>query len=143
MVHMSLFEWLWEGANPGPIGGVEVGGQDRSDRSRAMVIVSFLIASAGLGGWVYLVLAVFEVRSAAGLAGIGIATLAYLVLGYFVHPKADMSNVGWAGGLMDNPFRYSDDLNRLLLTVMIVLLPGRFIAEAMVDMVRLVKNAGK
>ena len=141
MVRMSLFEWLWEGANPGPIGGVEVGGQDRSDRSRAMVIVSFLFAAGGLAGWAYLVLAVFEVRSVAGLAGIGSATLAYLVLGYFVHPRADMSNVGWAGGLMDNPFRYSDDLNRLLLTVMIVLLPGRFIAEAMVDMGRLIVHA--
>lgn len=39
------------------------------------------------------------------------------------------------------PFRYSDDLNRFLLTVMIVLLPGRFIAEAMVDMVRLAAQA--
>ena len=138
---MSLFEWLGESFNPGSVGSVDVGGQNRSDRSRAMVIVSFLLATALLGGWVYLVLAVFEVRSAAGLVAIGVATLVYLGLGYFVHPKADTSNLGWLGGTMDHPFRYSDDLNRGLLGLMIVLLPGRFVSEGVVDMVRLIGQA--
>ena len=140
---VSLFEWLGESANPGPVGSVDVGGQDRSKRSRAVVIVCFLFAVAALAGWVYLVLAVFEVRSVGGLVGIGVATLLYLVLGYFVHPKADTSNLGWLGGTMDHPFRYSDDLNRALLGIMIVLLPGRFVSEGVVDMVRLIVKARK
>ncbi len=140
---MSLFEWLGESFNPGPIGSVDVGTEDRSDRSRAMVLVSFLLATAALAGWVYLVLAVFEVRSTEGLIGCGLGTLVYLILGYFVHPKPDTSNLGWPGGLMDHPFRYSDDINRFLLGLMIVLLPGRFISEAVADMAGLVRHAGK
>jgi hypothetical protein len=138
---MDIFEWLGESANPGPIGSVDVGGADRSDRTRAMVIVSFLVALGALAGWAYLIVVVFEVRSAWALTGIGIGTLAYLVLGYFVHAKPNTSNLGWMGGTMNNPFRYSDDINRFLLTVLVVLMPGRFIAEAAVDMVQLVRHA--
>ena len=140
---MSLFEWLGESMNPGPIGSVDTGPTDRRDRSRAMVIVCFLLASAALAGWVYLILAVFEVRSPEGQIGCGVATLLYLMLGYFVHPKPDPSNLGWLGGLMDHPFRYSDDINRFLLSLMIVLLPGRFVSEAVVDMVGLMRHAGR
>ena len=139
---MSLFEWLFESFNPGPIGSVDLGTDDRSDRSRAMVIVSFLLAVAGLAGWAYLIVVVLEVRSPAALVAIGAGTLVYLVLGYFVHPKPDTSNLGLVGGMMNDPFRYSDDVNRLLLTLLVVLVPGRFISEALVDMLRLVKHAG-
>lgn len=138
---MSLFEWLGESFNPGPIGSVDAGPTDRRDRTRAMVIVSFLLAAAALGGWGYLILVVFEVRSTEGLVGCGLGTFVYLLLGYFLHPKPDTSNLGWLGGMMDHPFRYSDDINRFLLTLMILLLPGRFVSEAVVDMVGLVVHA--
>ncbi len=41
--------------------------------------------------------------------------------------------LGWLGGLMDHPFRYSDDINRFPIFLMIRLWPGRLIAESMID----------
>jgi hypothetical protein len=44
-----------------------------------------------------------------------------------------MENLGLLGGAFDHPFRYWDDLNRQLLLLLILLWPGRFIAESIVD----------
>ena len=54
----------------------------------------------------------------------------------------DMNNLGWAGGLFNKPFRISEDVNRFLLFLKIVLLPGRFVAESCVDVIVLIRNAG-
>lgn len=138
---MSLFEWLGESYNPGPVGTVDMGGRGRPGRSRAGVLVCFALAAGVLGLWVYLVVGVWQVWNAAGLTAIGFGTLLYLFLGYTVHPKPDTSNIGWAGGLFDHPFRYSDDINRTLIFLTVALWPGRFVSESLVDMGRLVAHA--
>src|SRR5688572_16941152 len=112
---MSLFEWFGESSNPGPVGTVDVETRIRGNRPRIRVLVYFGLAVLVLGLWAYLVLGVWEVGSVEGLAAIALGTGLYLLLGYTVHPKPDMSNVGWAGGLFDHPFRYSDDINRSLM----------------------------
>ena len=140
---MSLFEWLGESFNPGPVGSVDFGGQSRGSRPRIWVLVCFGLAVLLLGFWIYLVLGVWEVWSAAELGGIALGTVLYLLLGYAVHPKPDHSNVGWLGGLLDNPFRYSDDINRSLIFLTALLLPGRFVSESLVDMVGLVVHASQ
>ncbi len=43
---------------------------------------------------------------------------------------------------MDDPFHYSDDVNRGLIFFSVVLWPARFISEALVDMASLVMHAG-
>jgi hypothetical protein len=129
---MSLFEWLAESYNPGPIGGVEIGGRSR-ERARWAVVVCFVLAAALLTAWAYVVLFVWQVRSWEWLVINAGAVLVYLLLGYFVHPAPDTENLGMLGGMFDHPFRYSDDLNRQLLFLMVVLWPGRFIAESIVD----------
>ena len=42
-----------------------------------------------------------------------------------------MDDLGWFGGLLNDPFRYRDNINRQLLFLQIVLLPGRLLAEGM------------
>ncbi len=69
-------------------------------------------------------------KAVAWAVGIGVA---YCLAAYFVRPEADTSNLGWAGGLIDHPFRFSDDINRLLLFLTIILWPGRFVAESLID----------
>ena len=64
---MDLFEWPGESYNPGPVGSVDVGGQSRGSRPRIGVLVRFGLAVLLLGFWIYLVLGVWEVWSAAGL----------------------------------------------------------------------------
>jgi hypothetical protein len=60
----------------------------------------------------------------------------YLIIAYYVHPRPDWDNLGWAGGIFDNPFRYSDDANRGLVFLLVVLSPGRFVSTAIVELFR-------
>lgn len=134
---MSLLEWLGESHNPGPVGGVDVGGRRRAPASRPGVLCRVAIAVALLALLLHLAVGVWN----AGVLPVILGIAVYLVLGYFVHPRADLSNVGWLGGVIDHPFRYSDDINRFLLFLGIILWPGRFVTEALVDAVRLLARA--
>jgi hypothetical protein len=131
---VSLLEWLGESYDPGPIGEVELGGRERiRQRSRWAVVSCFVVAAALLTGWAYLVLYVWHVRSWEWLAVNAGATFLYLLLGYFVHPAPGMQNLGMFGGI-NHPFCISDNWNHQLLFALIVLWPGRFIAESVMDM---------
>ena len=66
--------------------------------------------------------------------------IAYCLLGFFLRPEPDTSNMGWLGGLIDNPFRYSDDINRFLLFLKIFLVPGCFFAESVADGIQLFRR---
>ena len=62
--------------------------------------------------------------------------LAYVVVATLVRPAPDLSNVGWFGGLVDDPFHVSDDLNRFLVVALLVLWPGRMIGSGFILLVR-------
>lgn len=129
---MSMFEWIGESINPGPVGDFE-GRPPEVVRHRVVSFFMGLIGWTLLGVWIYFLwrwTGIDHVRwFAAGL----IATFIYLVVGYFIMPRPDFSNMGWFGGLLDNPLRYSDDLNRTLLLLRVLLLPGRLTAMALVN----------
>lgn len=130
---MSLFEWIGESINPGSTGTFGIGGRDRAPRPRWAIILCLVITLAMLGGWFYLLWQVFGLRSMRPLGYAGLGTLAYLVISYLVRPEPDLENLGWLGGLIDHPFRFSDDINRGMLLLAALLLPGQFIAEALLD----------
>ncbi|WP_020607015.1 hypothetical protein [Spirosoma spitsbergense] len=46
--------------------------------------------------------------------------------------KPDYSNMGWFSGLVDNPFRSSDNVNRWLVYLQVFLLPGKLMAYSLV-----------
>lgn len=48
----------------------------------------------------------------------------------------------WLGGLIDHPFRYSDDINRLLIFLSLLLLPGRMVAMGLIDFARAFRRSG-
>jgi hypothetical protein len=129
---MSLFEWFGESYNPGKIGSIEMGRKRPPRPSPWLVMVCFVGSCSALAFYAHFIWNIVEVRSERGLLAVGCFTLLYLIAGYLVHPKPDYDNMGWLGGIFDAPFRYSDDINRLLLLLMIVLLPGRFISESIV-----------
>ena len=140
---MSLMEWFGESIDPGDIGSMEMGSRDRHGRSRISVIFCSTIALTLLGLWIYFLYFQLELGSAKAhwiAAGI---TIGYLLIAYFVHPQPDLDNIGWFGGLFDHPFRYSDDFNRTLIFLLIILYPGRFISESIVDLIVLVCHAGQ
>ncbi len=53
------------------------------------------------------------------------------------------SNVGLLGGLIDNPFRYTDDLNRMLIVLFILMYPGRVISTTFIQTIVLFKRTGR
>lgn len=136
---MSLFEWWWERSNPGPTGSLDVHG----DGEIPMISVAW---SAIRFGFTLVVFAGVTLGAALGtgvpepLYGAAAAAgfVLYLVAGYFLRPNPDLSNLGLFGGLIDNPFRYSDDQNRNLLFLAMLLFPGYLLARPAVELFRYV-----
>lgn len=132
---MDLFEWIGESVNPGSVGTVELGGEVTPSRaSGGQVVLQLILAGALVGGALWVVFGPLGVaRSSHNLAVTAAVLFSYLGLAWLIRPKPDLSNMGWAGGLIDHPFRYSDDINRSLLFFKLVLMPGLFVSECLVD----------
>lgn len=73
----------------------------------------------------------------ATLATAGIL-LIYIGIAFFLRPEANADNMGWCGGFGNDPFQYSDNVNRFLFKLHMLLGPGRFAAETMLDACALV-----
>src|SRR5262245_9719047 len=57
----------------------------------------------------------------------------YTVLAFYFRPEPNTDNMGIAGGLVNNPFQTSDNVNRFLWRLSCCLGPGRFTAETVLD----------
>lgn len=128
---MSLFEWFFESRNPGPVGKMGMKNDEPEDDGpppRKWVIYVTAFIGLLLAGFVLFL--IFQSRPRD--AGTWVLRLclfaAYVIASHFLNPMPDRSNIGWAGGLIDNPFRISDDFNRALLLFQLLLLPGKLIA---------------
>lgn len=120
---MGLFEWWMERKNPGPTGNAQFG-QDPSATDQWPLWVQVLVVLLGGAAWIGLGFLVWPwALDDALLFLLGFA--AYLALAYFVHPAPATRNMGWMGGLIDHPFRFSDDVNRFLLFFQAFLYPGK------------------
>lgn len=51
----------------------------------------------------------------------------YVFLAALITPSVDRDNLGIGGTWIDNPFSYEDDFNRAMMTLAIVLLPGKVV----------------
>lgn len=139
---MGFLEWWGESYNPGGVGGFEQP-THKPIHKRWAVLTRFAVSAAAIGAGLYFLFAYGVEPTHKTVALTMGATFVYLFLSFVIRPAPDMNNIGWLGGLMDHPFRYSDDINRVLLWLKLLLLPGRLIAESFVDMAILVFNARK
>jgi hypothetical protein len=60
--------------------------------------------------------------------------MVYTGISFFFRPEPNTDNMGWGGGVANDPFQYSDNINRFLWMAHCVLGPGRFTAESFLDM---------
>lgn len=60
--------------------------------------------------------------------------LIYTGIAFFIRPEPNTDNLGWGGGMMNDPFQCSDNVNRFLWKLHCVLGPGRFTAETLLDL---------
>lgn len=135
---MSLFEWIGESFDPGPVGSLTPREPDDEPHSPVVVIIGFLLTMWALTGGILYAWYWWGAEHPEWVLGLASGLLAYMMVGYLIRPRPDMSNVGWLGGFMDNPFRISDDVNRFLIFLAVILWPGGFMARSVVNMVRLV-----
>lgn len=56
-----------------------------------------------------------------------IVMVTYLLAAATIQPDYDRTELGWFGGLVDNPFSWEDDNNRRGLFLDIALIPGRVV----------------
>ena len=61
------------------------------------------------------------------------AMTVYTAVAYFIRPEANGDNMGWFGGMGNDPTQYSDNVNRWLWKLHMFLGPGRFTAETLLD----------
>jgi hypothetical protein len=130
---MSLLEWLGERRSPGPLGTVESGPPEPGNWHPGFIVVCGVIAAAMLSGAIGWLFSVIDSRGDFALSVFLVAL--YCALGYWINPRPDYSNVGLLGGVVDHPFKWSDDYNRWLVFLRILLWPGRFISVSLRDVV--------
>lgn len=130
---MGLFEWWGERIDPGPVGGVDLVGPRPVPRSMGLVFARFTLSLTSLVAVAVAAMVVPETTSVDIVLKATSAYATYVVIATLFRPRPDTSNLGLMGGFIDHPFRYSDDLNRGLLTLGILLWPGRIIGEGVVD----------
>ncbi|MFZ5829084.1 MAG: hypothetical protein ACOY3P_03315 [Planctomycetota bacterium] len=137
---MNFIEWWGESIDPGGQGHVAVGEEHEPCPYLWLVWLRFVFVVLALPAlWI---VAVTHVplplwQSVAVVLG---GTLIYVAVSYLFDPQPDAENLGWAGGMVDNPMRISDDWNRGLLLVKILLGPGRFVAESLIDIRQAFRN---
>lgn len=140
---MSFFEWLGESDDPGPSGEAQFGARQRGRQTRRGVLVRVFVSLGLLGLLGFIMYHQMGIREFQTYRNTGVGVMVYSLIAFFVHPEPDTSNVGFLGGLVDHPFRYSDDVNRILIFLLLVLLPGRFLSEAWVDLIRLIRHSAR
>jgi len=57
----------------------------------------------------------------------------YTTIAFFIRPEPNTDNLGWGGGVANDPFQYSDNVNRFLWKAHCLLGPGRFTSETLLD----------
>jgi len=122
---MGLFEILFERANPGKIGVVEKNSKRPEPVDPSVLIIQIIISLIFI--WLVYHVTTRNYLSLGNVIKFVAIMSGYCILSYYIIPKPDTSNIGWLGGFIDNPFRYSDDLNRILFVFLIIMYPGRFV----------------
>lgn len=130
---MSIFEWFFERNNPAPTGNFE-SRHYYLDWPRIWIIVAGLLSVIFVGFIIYAICFNYFYNFEPGTALFNsILIIGYLSVSYFIYPKPNTENMG-IFGFIDNPFRYTDDVNRFLMWSQILLFPGKIIAIPIVNL---------
>ena len=124
---MSIWEWLFERNNPGPLGSICDSDKNPEKENLWVTVVGGCLALAALSfvSWHFVIADSFKYQFWDYLLR-PLSLCIYLLVcaNYTVRPA--FNNMGYLG-FIDNPFRYTDDINRWLFFIMIALLPGKLI----------------
>lgn len=136
---MSLFEWFSESYNPGPTGRIRTAFDKRGGKPLKRIWV-ILIILGGQGLFWGALYAYTQQNGWDDFLYFLIGVFIYLILTFLLEPEPDDRNVGWLGGLVDNPFRISDDFNRFLYFLIVLLLPGKLVSYSFLYLYQIVQG---
>jgi amino acid transporter len=130
---MSLLEWFLESKNPGPVGKVKINSSEPDDGEPPRKWIIWVVVVIGLvltGMGLYWVFYNTRIQGAKPILIKLCCFALYVLISHSVTATPDHTNMGWLG-VIDNPFRISDDFNRWLLFIQIILLPGKLVAYSL------------
>jgi len=133
---MGLIELIGESIRPGKIGTIDTTKGEKEKRIGVLIVKTIL--SIAIVAVLYYLMFGISVHLKELLLFVAVMTV-YSITGYFISPKPDYFNIGWFGGVFNNPFKISDDINRMLIFIMIILMPGRLISTTVVSWIDLSK----
>lgn len=126
---MSLFELIGELINPGPIGEIDFRDTGKTDHEK-FIPVRFVISLIMLIAIEYLFLHQPSHYNNPGyILRVNAVLLVYLLISRQIRVRPDTKNLGWIPFLINNPFRISDNINRFLFVVNVLVMPGKYIAK--------------
>ena len=126
---MSLFEILGDNKSE------DVGTIETIEHKKEVILTPTIIAK-GLIGIALLGLSEWGIAISGYPILLNILLIIYLAIAYNVDPKPRMDKLGLLGGLIDHPFKYTDDINRRMLFFKILLFPGKLIGTTIVELIK-------
>jgi hypothetical protein len=139
---MGLFERFIEGKNIKPIGEIK----ERAMPEKGEQIDWFILIFGQVFFWVIMYFMIEYCLKQEDQIAYFVSILplffTYCWVGSSLDIKPRYDNMGF-GGFLDNPFRYSDDMNRGLFFFKAILSPAMLMGLSWVQLVRLVKKLVK
>lgn len=128
---MSLFEFFGETVNPGEMGSIKPSDKRYKPKNVWIIILGIISLSLTIA------FSVFVIQKSSSIDSMLISFLfsfLYLILAFRIQFRIPQNNIGWFGTPIDNPFRISDDYNRVLLLLQVILLPGKLISTSLFNL---------
>jgi hypothetical protein len=128
---MSFFEFLGELFDPGPVGQITVErGEPQPERPPWLIGLRLAIALSLLAAFEYFAIVRPGLYDLHHVLRVNAVLGVYLGLANTLRIEPDYDNTGWVPFLINHPFRFSDNVNRFLVFLSVVVLPGRFVGRA-------------
>jgi hypothetical protein len=81
----------------------------------------------------FVVFNLFHYSNIIDILMINAAAVIYVFISRLITIKPDYNNLGWVPFLVDNPFKISDNGNRILVFFNVFFSPGRYISKSILD----------
>jgi hypothetical protein len=131
---IGRYEYIGEQSDPRPAGAVRINTFYETRRLPAWHVALKLVGSASMiGVGLFITIPLIPLATWQSLALASGLMLLYVGFAFFVRPEPNGDNMGFLGGFVNDPFHFSDNINRGLWKAHCCLGPGRFIAETILD----------
>jgi hypothetical protein len=132
---MSFFEWFLEKNKPNEVGDLKKASDVKETQPNPLRY--WLTLLVGQMAFWYIVIRVKDENRIENKALWVTGFAIYLIISFSLRPQPNFKNMGWLG-FFDNPFRYTDDLNRTLFFFQALLLPGKIIMESFIYLIQFI-----